>query len=693
MPGLPLTSAPGRSTLGKQYYQYSGGDQTLTVAASVTGYIGPGYKTPNGWGTEAAKQCRVVATCTSRRLWAAIRTNGITATSTFRTRKNGANGGQSLSVTSGATGEFEDTSGSDSLVDTDLFCLSMATGGSGTSMIIENLSVMVESAGAHVWTCSSTGSSGTIYILPANGGAGGVSSEGNTQYWYPGCLPDMTVSKLHANVTANTSTGTSTLRFRKNSANGNQAASIAAVTTGWVVDTSNTDTVTANDLINLAGVSGGGGMPTWGNAGYFTDGPTTYRASRGSGSTKRWGQLGSDVFSATETDADQSRAFWVGMSWGGLHVAVSPNTRNATTSVSLRRSGSSVITVSIAASTAGDYRDTSTVVQPTAASDDFYFEADFAPGSSGAVNLVYAFVSAFPMPYAKMAASAAMPTASVVVSSLASGAQMAATAAHPTAAVSESSPNINAAGALMAATASLKDLAGYARVDLGAVMAATAAGKDPVVALVETGFQQMAATATMPSATETEGQFIAAEQMAATAGEPSAAVSADVTMATLAATAQLDAMNPSQGVAMQAMAATADVVEMTIAEQLTLAKMAASAALKDALAAQGLAAQLWTAAASFPDAAVSLNLPVALWAATAQMSNPTVAQSAFAALMSATASLLTVAVPDGLIYRPRVRLGGGAGVVTKTPSGVVVRQKNSAGVVVRSGKLSGGIVS
>ena len=685
--------------MGKQYYEYPSGDIVTTTPTSWNRVFPVANKNPANTAlstaAEASMQVRIAHTMTARKLYVSISANSITATSTMYTRKNGADGSMSCSIGASTTGEFEDTTHSDSLASADLYCYRFNTGASGTTLVLEAVSVIMETDHPFVlFTVSnSIGAGSTTYYKAMNGQHNANATESNQAFIWPACVPDATVSYFSANLTSNAATGTSTFRFRKNAANGNSVCSFAAGVTGWTVDTSNTDSVTANNSIAISATNGGGGSIAVGSGAFSTDGPLLLAAARASASTKRWSTLTSNNFTATESAASHMRVSFVGMLWGGIHARIDSNSRNGTCSLSLRMSGTNKATVSITASTSGDFQETSTTFSPNSGSDDIYWEADFAQGSSGSLTLQHAGSCIFPAPYAKMAASAGMSSASILVAASYSAAKMAASALSPSATYSESSPNINAAGALMAATASLKDLAGYARVDLGAVMAATAAGKDPVVALVETGFQQMAATATMPSATETEGQFIAAEQMAATAGEPSAAVSADVTMATLAATAQLDAMNPSQGVAMQAMAATADVVEMTIAEQLTLAKMAASAALKDALAAQGLAAQLWTAAASFPDAAVSLNLPVALWAATAQMSNPTVAQSAFAALMSATASLLTVAVPDGLIYRPRVRLGGGAGVVTKTPSGVVVRQKNSAGVVVRSGKLSGGIVS
>lgn len=48
-----------------------------------------------------------------------VNQNSIANPSTFRTRKNGANGGQSVSITGSTTGSFEDTTGTDTVTDGD----------------------------------------------------------------------------------------------------------------------------------------------------------------------------------------------------------------------------------------------------------------------------------------------------------------------------------------------------------------------------------------------------------------------------------------------------------------------------------------------------------------------------------------------------------------------------------------------
>src|SRR5579872_752514 len=65
-----------------------------------------------------------------------------------------------------------------------------------------------------------------------------------------------TYSNLYALIQANLRSTASTIRFRKNTANGNQSASITASTTGIFQDATNTDNVVATDLTCAVLVTG-----------------------------------------------------------------------------------------------------------------------------------------------------------------------------------------------------------------------------------------------------------------------------------------------------------------------------------------------------------------------------------------------------------------------------------------------------
>ena len=73
-----------------------------------------------------------------------VRTNGITAISTFRTRINGANGAQSVAFGSGVTGRLTDTTNRDVVAPTDDINYSLVTGATGTTLVCLQMGCLVE---------------------------------------------------------------------------------------------------------------------------------------------------------------------------------------------------------------------------------------------------------------------------------------------------------------------------------------------------------------------------------------------------------------------------------------------------------------------------------------------------------------------------------------------------------------------
>src|SRR3990167_7824688 len=67
------------------------------------------------------------------------------------------------------------------------------------------------------------------------------------------------LKQLYVNVPANTATANSTVRVRKNGANGNQLVTIPSATTGVFEDNVNTDAVAAGDEVAYETVRGGTG--------------------------------------------------------------------------------------------------------------------------------------------------------------------------------------------------------------------------------------------------------------------------------------------------------------------------------------------------------------------------------------------------------------------------------------------------
>ena len=103
--------------------------------SGTSNYSSTGYGGLLGGGltsSEAGKQVPSPAAGVFSKLRVYIQTNTRSTTSTFRTRKAGANGNQSVSIASSTTGEFEDNSNSDTVAEGDLFNFEMnLTAGTG----------------------------------------------------------------------------------------------------------------------------------------------------------------------------------------------------------------------------------------------------------------------------------------------------------------------------------------------------------------------------------------------------------------------------------------------------------------------------------------------------------------------------------------------------------------------------------
>lgn len=191
---------------------------------------------------------------------------GLLATTVFAVRINSSDGNQTITVSS-ATGLFEDTTNTDAVVSGDKLCNRMNTNSTGN--------VTVRRTGI---TFSTTATSNDI---GGGTGPGGTTRTASTTVHYVGLAGFTslsaaittesqvavshgfagTISKMRFYVSANTYDANATWKSRKNSADGSQSVTISTGATGWMEDTSNSDTFTASDLINYS-VDGGGSTTT-----------------------------------------------------------------------------------------------------------------------------------------------------------------------------------------------------------------------------------------------------------------------------------------------------------------------------------------------------------------------------------------------------------------------------------------------
>lgn len=203
-----------------------------------------------------------------------------------------------------------------------------------------------------------------------------------------------TVSKLAIMVVAN-DRAASTLRLRKNTANGNQSASITASTTGTFEDAVNTDALVATDVFNYQLVTGAGGS-------IFNFNAISHLFDSGTNTSQRMvvhinGAIGNNepfplagIQAASPIAGNQLKIYGNGGTFKNLAVLVSANTRDADCTVTLQKGGvNQTLTVTIPTTTAGLFEDTTHT--DAAVNGDLFSWNTVRPGTTG--NCVVQYVA------------------------------------------------------------------------------------------------------------------------------------------------------------------------------------------------------------------------------------------------------------------------------------------------------------
>lgn len=183
------------------------------------------------------------------------------ATSTLKVRKNSADAGTGASVptagSGGINGWFEATETIAFSSGDDIgYSIDNASG----QLFPQHFYIYCESDDEKVpvlaalrATGSSKSSTTTTYQnIFGDGGLGTAGTTWSTEADSQVKLPyAVTFSKLAVRIDTNSSPNTLTFTFRKNGSDGNQTCSAAATTTGWIEDTTNSDSCSVDDLVNL----------------------------------------------------------------------------------------------------------------------------------------------------------------------------------------------------------------------------------------------------------------------------------------------------------------------------------------------------------------------------------------------------------------------------------------------------------
>lgn len=183
-------------------------------------------------------------------------------TVTVTLMKNGSPTALSVSIPNGgAFGEHEDAVNTVSVVPGDTVSYRVVNGGASSGYGVQWFQTLFDagSSTVSVLTCPSNAAAGasnlTRYQPIAGSGGQFTSNEASVQSV---CRWPGTRSNLYTNVAVNSRVNSSTMRSRKNGANGNMSISIPAGTTGVMEDTTNSDTLVAGDSCSTSLTTGAG---------------------------------------------------------------------------------------------------------------------------------------------------------------------------------------------------------------------------------------------------------------------------------------------------------------------------------------------------------------------------------------------------------------------------------------------------
>jgi hypothetical protein len=352
--------------------------------------------------TEAQVQVPYRTAGTFSNLFVRISSNSTNNSSTITTRKNtSTNGNLTVSPGAATTGVFEDTTNTDSVTAGDTWTYQLVTTGTGT-FTLTVISVLFEptTSSDTVTRIAAAGSgnfsaaSGNRYNALGGSISAGSATEANSQVRIKKTL---TAKHLSVTIGSNSRTTSTTVRTRKNTANGAMSISYAGGVTGVVEEASpgtNSDSLVNNDLYNTQVATGTGTQAhnicvialdlissSDANIGIGSSGITTgvtYNAN-----TTTYPSISGQLSTSYTTESLAQVDVRADLTFSDLVVLCASNTVTAASTLVLRKNGvSSALTVSITASTSGVFEDTSNTVTTSAANDDLV-NLQFVTGETG----------------------------------------------------------------------------------------------------------------------------------------------------------------------------------------------------------------------------------------------------------------------------------------------------------------------
>ena len=233
-----------------------GGKSGASISANLTTFVPiGGDQTSHGTESRSQYTFRVAATLSNLR--SNITYNGVTAASTIRSRVNGANGNQSLSIPASTTGVYEDTTNSDSIASGDNVNLQVVTGATGNSLIAQYYQLKSTSAGRQVMAAKPAPLP-VSYNTTAYGAIEDTCTLTATTESEAQVITEIafTAQNYFVRVVDNSVNNSTTVALRQNGADTALSVSIPASTTGAFED-SDSVSIAVDDLLDNKVATGG----------------------------------------------------------------------------------------------------------------------------------------------------------------------------------------------------------------------------------------------------------------------------------------------------------------------------------------------------------------------------------------------------------------------------------------------------
>lgn len=346
----------------------------LNATATATNYYPCGLCAIRLVTSEADIQIPYRTAGTFSKLYINVATNTVTGgNSSINLRVNGSSVNNTITIVASTTGEFEDTSNSDSIATGDLVNYQVVGGGSSGSFTHTGVTILFNASGEALYKFISNQFSGlstdsitTYFPLSALGVNQTVANDTNSQFKYKTAA---TLKNMAILVYGNARITDNIFNSRINAANGNITITIPALTTGLFEDATNTDSISVDDLVNYAMTSdiGGGALQIRFISVEAVTTNDKQNVISGTGAVTGSTQAANDVkyiaiagsSSGGTTESNQSCKTNISFGSSNLECYLYSNGVTATTTITIRKNGvDKTQNISIPASTSGYFEDT-----------------------------------------------------------------------------------------------------------------------------------------------------------------------------------------------------------------------------------------------------------------------------------------------------------------------------------------------